>query len=252
MKSQDLDSKKFSSEYDSAELSRNFNYEESEDTTKNKPKSDKSKKSEDNHTEYEDDFEASSNLYESSSMNKGKKAPSKYDDIEDIRKRNMEYKSNLDSFKSGLKSQEEHEDEISKRLDSYRTKDEIIEESENSSPKITRPSTFAGLAGAKLSAGEKKLDDILRKSGDNRARSLEFANEDLTRDKYDAELKAKQYEMDAQVSRIEALNAVETNKLLKEKILGYVQDINMYRVEIEALKRQIDIADSNSKSKEEE
>ena len=38
IKSHELDSKKHSSEYDSAELSRNFNYDESSDTLKSKPK----------------------------------------------------------------------------------------------------------------------------------------------------------------------------------------------------------------------
>lgn len=251
-KSQDLDSnKKLSSEYDSAELSRNFNYEESEDTLKNKPKSEKSKKSE-NDTEYDEDFEASSNLHESSSMSRVKRSSDKHDEIEDIRKRNQAYKANLESFKSGMKTPDEHEEEISKRLDSYRAKDEILEESASNSPKAEFKMLSGGIKDSKLSADEKKMQSILDRNRDLKTRSLEFVNEDLTREKYEAELQAKQFEMDAQVSRIEALNAVETNKLLKEKKTGYVQDINMYRVEIEGLKRQCDIADSNAKSKEEE
>lgn len=253
-KSQELDSnKKLSSEYDSAELSRNFNYEESEDTNKLKPRSEKSKKSGDGDTEYDDDFEVSSNLHESSSMNKPKKSPQKEDDIADIRKRSMEYKANLDSFRSGMKSPEEHEEEISKRLDSYRAKDEIIEDAASTTPKAESTSILSGgLQDAKLSADEKKLSSILHQTRDYQRRSMEYANEDLTKDKYEAEIQAKQFEMDAQVSRMEAQNAIETNKLLKEKIMGYVQDINQYRVEIEGLKRQVDIADSNAKSKTDE
>lgn len=256
-KSQDLDSnKKLSSEYDSAELSRNFNIEESEDTFKNKPKSDKSKKSEEKHSEYEDDFEASSNLYESSQMSKSKHSHSKdkHDEIEEIRKRNMEYKSNLDSFKSTFKTQDEHEDEISKRLDSYRAKDEIQEEPDSDSPRNSSGAkrTSNGLRDSKMSQEEAKLAAYLRRSNDAKAQSLESLNKDLAREKFDYEINAKQFEMDAEVSKMEARNAVETNKLLKERILGYIQDINVYRVEIEGLKRQVDIADANAKSKEDE
>jgi hypothetical protein len=54
------------------------------------------------------------------------------------------------------------------------------------------------------------------------------------------------------VNRMEAMNATESNKLLKERLMGYVQDINMYRVEIEGLKRQVDFADANARSREDE
>jgi len=246
-KSQDLDSKKLSSEYDSAELSRNFNIEESEDTNKFKHISEKSKKSVDDDTEYDDDFDASSNLHESSSMSKAKRSHDKDDDIEEIRKRNMQYKSNLDSFKKDSKNREEHEDEISKRLDSYRARDEIQEESASESDK---PSP---IKDSTRHSNEKVAGKGLHSYADEAvSKSLELENQRYTQEKFDAELKSKKFEMDAQVNRMEAQNAVETNKMLKDRIVGYVQDINTYRIEVEALKRQVDIADSNSSSKEQE
>jgi hypothetical protein len=241
-KSQDLDSKKLSSEYDSAELSRNFNYEESEDANKFKQKFDKSKKTAEDETEYEEDFEASSNIHESSSMSRAKRSHDK-DDIEDIRKRNMKSQSYLDDYNKTLKSQEEEEDEISKRLDSYRDKDDNIEDSGSN---MFKASPKDRLNAAKISTDEVKMNELLRQYGEATSNSLEFE----INDKMDAEIKAHKFQMDAQVNKMEAQNAIETNKLLKERILGYVQDINMYRVEIEALKRQVDIADSNASSKE--
>ena len=248
-KSQDLDSnKKLSSEYDSAELSRNFNYEESEDTLKSKLKFEKSKRSVENDTEYDDDFEASSNLHESSSIIS--KVKNSHDEIEDIRKRSEEYKTKLESYKKGFKSSQEHEDEISKRLDSYRAQDEIREETDSSASFSASPA--GGLKDSKLSREETQLSKLLKKSAEIREHGLSGLNSDLTREKYAAELQAKEYEMDAEVSKQEAQNATETNKMLKDRILGYVQDINMYRVEIEGLKRQVDFADSNAQAKEEE
>ena len=251
LKSHELDSKKHSSEYDSAELSRNFNYEESEDTLKAKPKSIPSKKSGDNDTEYDDDFESTSNLYDSS-MNKSKKSFDKFDEIEEIRKRNLQYKSNLEAFKGGLKTSDEHEEEISKRLDSYRAKDEIKEESEGSSPQISKKASPIKVKPATLSSDENKLLELIKKDAENNQNSLQLMNQDLTNEKYQKEIEAKKFEMDAKASRMEALNANETIKRMKDQILKYAQEVNVYRVEIEGLKRQIDISDSNAKTKEEE
>ncbi|MDQ7026010.1 MAG: hypothetical protein Q9P44_10675, partial [Anaerolineae bacterium] len=253
-KSQDFDSnKKLSSEYDSAELSRNFNYEESEDTLKSKLKYEKNKKSIENDTEYDDDFEASSNLYESSSLSKVKISHETHDEIEDIRKRSEEYKGKLETYKKGFMSSQEHENEVTKRLDSYRAQNEIREESDSSASFNVSPT--GGLKGSKMTREETQLSKLLKRSAqirDGGVSSGTGQNSVLTREKYAAEIQAKEYEMDAEISKREAQNTTETNKLLKDRILGYVQDINMYRVEIEGLKRQVDFGDSNLQSKEEE
>ena len=185
-------------------------------------------------------------------MNKSKKSSDKVDEIEENSKRKLEYKSNIDAFKSSLKSSDEHEEEISKRLDSYRAKEKIKEESEASSPVISKKSSPEYVKPTTISADENRLLEMMRRDADIKSKSLELMNQDLTKEKYEKEIEAKRHEMDAQVSRVEALNANETIKRMKDQILKYAQEVNIYRVEIEALKRQVDIADGNAKTKEED
>jgi hypothetical protein len=151
----------------------------------------------------------------------------------------MEYQSKYDAFNKGNSSPVNYDDEESKKLESYRDIDVIRDSiSGRSDPKNS-------------SANEKKLHSML-KNEDIQLKSMEYNNDEFTKEAYKIELDNKKYELEANNARIEALNANETLKRLKDKLAQYAQENNMYRVEIEAMKRQVDIADSNAKMKEEE
>lgn len=58
--------------------------------------------------------------------------------------------------------------------------------------------------------------------------------------------------MEYRAAKREAMNGEETNKRLKEQLADKVHAINLYKVETESLIKQIDLADSKTREKEDE
>lgn len=66
------------------------------------------------------------------------------------------------------------------------------------------------------------------------------------------EEKLRLVETEHKGTRRDALNEKETNNRLKEQIKDYVHKLNLYKIETEELVKQIDMADTKTREKEDE